>query len=76
MAAPSLEERVAALEAEIRQLKQQKEAAPDANSRPWWEKIVGVHQDDPAFDEAERLGREYRESMRPNDDEIGTERLF
>lgn len=67
MAAPSLEERVAALEAEIQQLRQQKEAFPDVNSRPWWEKIVGIYQNDPAFDEAERLGREWRESSRPED---------
>ena len=32
----------------------------------WWKKIVGIYKDDPDFVEAERLGREYRESLRPN----------
>jgi hypothetical protein len=29
---------------------------------PWWEKIAGSFADDPDFDEAERLGREWRKS--------------
>jgi hypothetical protein len=32
---------------------------------PWWEKIIGVFGDDPAFKEATRLGKEYRDSLRP-----------
>ena len=67
MAAPSLEERVAVLEAQIKQLNQQQTASETAASSPWWEKIAGIYQDDPAFDEAERLGREWRESSRPAD---------
>jgi hypothetical protein len=30
--------------------------------QPWWEKIAGSFADDPDFDEAERLGREWRKS--------------
>lgn len=30
----------------------------------WWKRIVGVFQDDPEFEEAMRLGRAYRESLR------------
>ncbi len=67
MAAPSLEERAAVLEAQIKQWNQEQTAAETAEGRPWWEKIVGIYQDDPAFDEAERLGREWRESSRPED---------
>lgn len=59
-----LEPRVAALEATVEQLQRQLElVAPDTN--PWWEHIVGAFADDPAFEEAMRLGREYRESLRP-----------
>jgi hypothetical protein len=37
----------------------------------WWERIVGIFEDDPEFEEAMRLGREYRDSLRPHDDEGG-----
>ncbi len=64
MAAPEIELRVAALEAKVEELQRHlKAVAP--NTRPWWEQIVGAFADDPAFEEAMRLGREYRESLRP-----------
>ncbi len=64
MAVPEIESRVAVLEAKVEQLQRKLEAvAPDA--KPWWEHIVGAFADDPAFEEAMRLGREYRESLRP-----------
>lgn len=63
-AAMKIEQRLAALEAEVADLKQ-KLAAPQPESKPWWEKIVGTFADDPDFLEAMRLGREYRESLRP-----------
>lgn len=63
-AAVKLEPRIAALEATVEQLQRQLElVAPDTS--PWWEHIVGAFADDPAFEEAMRLGREYRESLRP-----------
>ncbi len=49
MAAPTLEDRVAALEAELEQIKQRKEPRD-------WRRIVGVFKDDPEFEEAVRLG--------------------
>lgn len=59
-----LEPRVAALEATVEQLRRQLElVAPDTS--PWWDHIVGAFADDPAFEEAMRLGREYRASLRP-----------
>lgn len=63
-AAVKLEPRVAALEATVEQLQRKLElVAPDAS--PWWGHIVGAFADDPAFVEAMRLGRKYRESLRP-----------
>jgi hypothetical protein len=59
-----LEARVAVLEAKVEQL-QRKLKADDPNTKPWWEDVVGAFADDPAFEEAMRLGREYRESLRP-----------
>jgi hypothetical protein len=59
----SLKERVSALEAEVARLKAR--LAAKETAQPWWQKITGVFANDPAFDEAMRLGREYRESLRP-----------
>jgi hypothetical protein len=65
MAALSLEERMAALEAEVAELKQQVAMAQPANGLPWWEQRFGAFATSPEYAEAERLGREYRESLRP-----------
>ena len=65
MAAAKLEERVAQLEEKVARLLDKREAAEET---PWWKKIVGVYKNDPEFDEAMRLGREYRESLRPKND--------
>ncbi len=61
MAATDLTARVAALEVEVARLKKKL----NIDSRPWTEKITGAFANDPAFDEAMRLGRKYRESLRP-----------
>ena len=58
-----LEQRVAALEAEIASLKSEK--SQQADNRPWWEKIYGTFEGDPHYKEAMELGRKYRESFRP-----------
>jgi hypothetical protein len=69
MSTPTLEERVAMLESEVSQLKYRNPIEVPQDELPWWKKIVGVFKDDPDFEEAVRLGREYRESLRPKDDE-------
>jgi hypothetical protein len=58
-----LEQRVAALEAEVAKLKSQMEAMQP--TQPWWEQIVGTFEHDPVYEEAMRLGRQYRQSLRP-----------
>lgn len=63
-AAIKLESRVATLEAKVERLQRQVEIAK-LDAKPWWEHVVGAFADDPAFEEAMRLGREYRESLRP-----------
>lgn len=68
MSPEALEERIIALETEVKQLKQQ--SNPDIVDKiPWWEQIRGQFKDDPAYEEAMRLGREYRESLRPKEAE-------
>jgi hypothetical protein len=57
-----LEARVAALEAELAQVKQML-TNPPSSETPWWLKIVGSFENDPTFDEAVRLGSEWRESF-------------
>jgi hypothetical protein len=63
VASDSLKKRVAALEAEVAMLKMKVDAAN--GGKPWWEQIWGAFADDPAFEQAMRLGRQYRESQRP-----------
>ena len=69
MAGLSVEERLTTVEQELARLKLQLATDKPQTITPWWKKIVGVYKDDPEFDAAERLGREYRESLRPQDDE-------
>ena len=64
MAKAALALRVANLEAEVAQLKVQL-TKPSEASGDWLDAIYGVFDNDPIYAEAMRLGREYRESLRP-----------
>lgn len=64
MSAVSVEERLAALEQEVARLRSKVEAKENG-SKPWWQQIAGTFEGDPYYAEAMRLGREYRESLRP-----------
>ena len=68
MAVSEVEERLSRLEAEVAQLKT-KMSPTQENPIPWWQQISGVFKDDPLFDEAECLGREWREAQRMEYDE-------
>jgi hypothetical protein len=61
----TLEQRVRLLEEELAQLKQEVRASKNDDSMPAWMHIVGIFKDDPLFDEAERLGREWRDAQGP-----------
>ncbi len=67
MTAPTLEERVAALESRLQQIKQPQvmDTAPDVPRG--WQRLVGVFGDNPEFEEAVRLGRAWREAQDAED---------
>jgi hypothetical protein len=58
-----LESRIAALEAKVAQLNTPPEIG--AIGDDWVDKIYGAFADDPDYDKAMELGRQYRESLRP-----------
>ena len=67
MSNTELENRLSVLEKEVAFLKQkiEKEEKP---KEPWWKQRMGMFADDPAHEEAMRLGREYRLSQREDYD--------
>jgi hypothetical protein len=63
MTQAEIEERLIALEAEIKLLK----SRPNKADPKWVLARAGRFAGDPGFDEVVRLGREYRESLRPKE---------
>ena len=61
-----LEERITALESQVAELKR-KNGKGERDDRPWPEKIFGTFANDPLYEEAMKLGREYRESTKPKE---------
>jgi hypothetical protein len=64
MTNPELEKRIAALEAEVALMKRERMKYAEKHELPWWKQIIGTFENDPAHEEATRLGREYRESQK------------
>jgi len=61
-----IEKRVAILEAEVERLRSKVELA-GTPTMPWWERIAGTFANDPAHEKAMKLGRAYRQSLRPRE---------
>jgi hypothetical protein len=71
MTTASVEERLTAIEKELAQLKKQLAMEKPQATMPWWERRFGAFKDDPIYDEAARLGAEYRKSQpTPADDNV------
>jgi hypothetical protein len=62
MASENLEDRIAVLEEEVVKLKRKLEK----DKGPWWRNWASAFLNDPYFEKAAKLGRQYRESLRPN----------
>ena len=58
------EQRISELENELAALRSKVEAL--GHSQPWWERIAGSFEKDPVYEKAMKLGRQYRESLRPD----------
>jgi len=72
MAPETLEDRLALVESELAQIRQQL-AVKNAQTVPaGWEKMFGIFADSEGFEEATQLGREYREAQRPKEDAEAT----
>ncbi|MGI8640388.1 MAG: hypothetical protein ACR2MG_10650 [Pyrinomonadaceae bacterium] len=67
MSNTEVEKRISVLERELNRLKTKIEKI-EKKDKPWWEQIAGTFADNPAYDEAMRLGREYRLAQREDYD--------
>ena len=68
MANATIDERVASIEEELLHVNEHLHTAQPLSGVPWWKRVVGADKDDAEFLDVMRLEREYRESLRPNDD--------
>jgi hypothetical protein len=62
---PTLEERVARLEAEVVRLSE-KERQEETRTNSWVETIFGQFKDDPLYEQAVNAGAAYRKSQLPD----------
>ena len=66
---PTIEERLSVIEKEVAHIKQQLTVDKPPSPPHPWDKVFGSFANSEGFEEAVRLGREYRESLRPKDTE-------
>ena len=59
MTAPTIEQRLEALEREVRLLRAAV-IGKGKKEKPWWERFGGTLKDDPLFDEMVETGQRYR----------------
>ncbi|WP_395144687.1 hypothetical protein [Armatimonas sp.] len=60
----TIEERLTEVEKKLASLLGQTVREPEHKIMPWWESISGTFANSPDYDEAMRLGKAYRESLR------------
>lgn len=72
MATETLEERVQKLESTLQEMQAQLAQRPSTETsarKRGWRWFVGIDADNPHFEEAVRLGKEWRNADRPDDKE-------
>jgi hypothetical protein len=69
MAGTTIEERLSAVEQDLAQIKQRLNVGQLQPPAHPWDKVFGAFSNSEGFEEAVRLGREYRESLRPKEGE-------
>jgi hypothetical protein len=60
---PTLEQRVNELENQIRLMLDRQERISFVGTEPWWKRHSGAFQNNRLYDEAMRLGNEYRRAQ-------------
>ena len=65
MSTAQIERRLQTLEEEVARLKAELQSRGGTSNGHGWEHLVGTFAGDPLYVEAMRLGREYRQSLRP-----------
>lgn len=73
MARSNVDVRLTTIEADLANLKQQVQAISETK-KDWLDVIWGTFANDPLYDEAMELGRKYRESLRPKERSVKTNR--
>ena len=63
MTEPIIEQRLEALEREVRLLRAAVKGQGE-REKPWWERFGGTFKDDPLFAEMVKAGQRYRKSLR------------
>ena len=61
----TLEERVKGLERQVARLREQQAAGAAGGGREWLDDLYGAFAGDATFEQAMKLGRQYRTSLRP-----------
>ena len=69
MTLPAIEERLSLIEKELAQIKDQLAMEKQQSLSHPWDSVFGSLTDSKGFDEAVYFGREYRESLRPKNNE-------
>jgi hypothetical protein len=64
----TVEDRLASLEREVDDLKHRLAGGPPNPRDGWVDRITGIMEGDPVFEEVVRLGREARAADRPQDE--------
>lgn len=71
MSTEQLEQRLSNLEQAVNRITEKlDQLLPAAKNPRWWEEAAGKFANDPLYKQAAEYGRQYRESMLPQDEDV------